>query len=68
MDGCLQVKLLKCARRMVFELHCRKFVSLGTEARKSATMRLASRHEGLNLNIAGSIAEEMGSVRFLHST
>lgn len=39
----------------------RTFVSLSTEARKSATMKLASRHESLNLSKIGSIAEEMGS-------
>jgi hypothetical protein len=65
MDGGLQVKILKRVCRMVFELHCRKFVSLGTEARKSATMKLAS---SLSLNKTGSIAEELGSVRFFHST
>ena len=68
MDGSLQVKLLKCIRRMVLNLDCRQFISLGTEARKSATIRRASRQESLNLNMAGSIAEEMGLVRFLHIT
>lgn len=66
-DGGLQVKLFKRVPMMVVELCCRKFVSLSTEARKSATMKLASRHESLNLSKIGSIAEEMGSVRSLHS-
>jgi len=67
MDGSFQVKLHSHVRRMLFELPYRKFVSLGSEARKSTTMKLASRHESLNLVKTASIAEEMVSVRFLHS-
>ncbi|KAF5377565.1 hypothetical protein D9615_005220 [Tricholomella constricta] len=41
----------------------RKFISLGFEARRSASMRLASRHGNtpVSLSKSGTIAEEMGS-------
>lgn len=41
---------------------CRKFIFLGTEARRSASMRLTSRHGSMGASKSGAIAEEMGSV------
>ena len=63
MDGRVQVKSLTHALVMIYEHLFRKFICLGNEARRSATLRLASRHGSLNLSKSGLIAEEMGSVR-----
>ena len=43
---------------------CRKLISTGLDARKSATFRQASRRSvNINLNRTGTLAEEMGMVR-----
>lgn len=44
---------------------CRKFISTGIDARKSATFRQASRSASVNIDLhrTGALAEEIGMVR-----
>lgn len=64
---------MKAFRSELLRIYCsnlitvltfRKFIASGVEARKSASVRLASRQGTFRLNRSGTVAEEMGLVSF----